>query len=455
MLDDDTFLTETVSSPWTLSKQTEQSHSTGMGGTLCPSNSAGEELNFSDMFETESSFDHRRSRSVLSLDGIPEHQPMNTASLERNGSAFYEHQSARIEEEESNGDKNVEKLGPADFEILAVIGQGAFGKVFQVKKKDTGQIYAMKVMKKSHILEKDHTQYVWSERDCLTSIQHPYIVPLYYSFQTNHKLYMILEFLTGGHLFFQLYQQGCFSEQQTRLYAAELVSAVSFLHQNGIVHRDLKPENVLLDSEGHIKITDFGLSKGNMVPNDDSRADSFVGTIQYMAPEILQGKPYTAAVDWWSVGVLIYEMIHGEPPFDYPNRKKEINEKDRKKLMNRIISAQLHKSRFISQQAWSLIQGLLSKNVSERQKTGNTVRTHPFFKKISWEEIEGKRMISTFKPESKSNPNNVEKKFRNMPAIDSPGTTPDHPNLVNAFQGYSYTTPGCLANNKKDKTDAF
>lgn len=171
---------------------------------------------------------------------------------------------AKEAKEAKTGGGNTRKLCPEDFELLRVVGQGAFGKVFQVRKKDTGEVFAMKVMKKDRVLEKDHGEYVRAERNALTAVVHPYIVTLRYSFQTSKKLYLVLDFINGGHLFFQLYRAGVFEEELARLYTAELVSAITHLHALGFVHRDLKPENVLLDSHGHVKVTDFGLAKGNM-----------------------------------------------------------------------------------------------------------------------------------------------------------------------------------------------
>ncbi|KAL9259556.1 Serine/threonine-protein kinase AtPK2/AtPK19-like protein [Drosera capensis] len=153
------------------------------------------------------------------------------------------------------------KMGPDDFEILRLVGKGAFGKVFLVRKKKRGfgdgdgdgdGVYAMKVMRKHSIIKKNHVEYMKGERDILTKVVHPFIVQLRYSFQTKSKLYLILDFVNGGHLFFHLYRQGLFSEDQARLYTAEIVSAVSHLHKSGIVHRDLKPENILMDADGHV-----------------------------------------------------------------------------------------------------------------------------------------------------------------------------------------------------------
>ncbi|KAK3031755.1 hypothetical protein RJ639_036635 [Escallonia herrerae] len=169
--------------------------------------------------------------------------------------------SGATETEQNEADKSeVCKIGPGDFEILRVIGKGSFGKVFQVIRKDRSGahgdgILAMKVMRKDTIIKNNHVDYMKAERDILTKVVHPFIVPLRYSFQTKSKLYLILDFINGGHLFFHLYRQGLFSEDQARVYTAEIVSAVSHLHKSGIVHRDLKPENILMDADGHPPFT--------------------------------------------------------------------------------------------------------------------------------------------------------------------------------------------------------
>ncbi|KAK3017771.1 hypothetical protein RJ639_005087 [Escallonia herrerae] len=146
----------------------------------------------------------------------------------------------------------VRSVGLEDFEVMKLVGQGAFGKVFQVRKRGTSEVYAMKVMRKDKIMEKNHADYMKAERDILTKIDHPFIVQLRYSFQTKYRLYLVLDFVNGGHLFFQLYHHGLFREDLARIYTAEIISAVSHLHANGIMHRDLKPENILLDADGHI-----------------------------------------------------------------------------------------------------------------------------------------------------------------------------------------------------------
>ncbi|KAI3473047.1 hypothetical protein Pfo_030016 [Paulownia fortunei] len=203
-------------------------------------------------------------------------------------------------------------VGLEDFEVLKVVGQGAFGKVYQVRKRGTSEIYAMKVMRKDKIMEKNHAEYMKAERDILTKIDHPFIVRLRYSFQTKYRLYLVLDFVNGGHLFFQLYHHGLFREDLARIYTAEIISAVSHLHANGIMHRDLKPENILLDADGHAMLTDFGLAKEL---EENARSNSMCGTVEYMSPEIILGKGHDKAADWWSVGILLFEMLTGQVRF--------------------------------------------------------------------------------------------------------------------------------------------
>lgn len=289
------------------------------------------------------------------------------------------------------------RLGPNDFDLLRVVGQGAFGKVFQVRKRDTGEVFAMKVMRKDRILERRHGEYVRAERDALTAVVHPYIVTLRYSFQTTTKLYLVLDFINGGHLFFQLYRAGTFDENLAKLYTAELVLAITHLHSLGFVHRDLKPENVLLDSQGHIRVTDFGLAKGNMSDAEDQRSNSFIGTMEYMAPEVIAGRGHGKAVDWWSIGVLLYEMLCGVPPF---------RAKSRPGLQKLITSAKLKMPNYLSSEASSLLKGLLTKEASKRLGFGPTgsadVVKHAFFKGVDWKKLQMRDVPSPFKPTIRS-----------------------------------------------------
>lgn len=311
----------------------------------------------------------------------------------------------------ASGDKP-RRLGPDDFELLKIVGQGAFGKVFQVRKRDTGEVFAMKVMRKDRILEKRHGEYVKAERDVLTAVVHPYVVTLRYSFQTSQKLYLVLDFINGGHLFFQLYRAGTFDEPQARLYTAELVIALAHLHSLGFVHRDLKPENVLLDNEGHIKVTDFGLAKGNMSDAEEQRSNSFIGTMEYMAPEVVAGRGHGKAVDWWSVGILLYEMLCGMPPF---------RAKSRQALQKMITGGKLKLPTYLSSDAASLLKGLLQKEAPKRLGFGpqgsSDIMQHSFFKGIDWKKLEKRGVASPFKPTVRSHDSveNFDKIWTNLP----------------------------------------
>ncbi|CAH9101201.1 unnamed protein product [Cuscuta epithymum] len=326
--------------------------------------------------------------------------------------------------------KEDQTIGLEDFEVMKLVGQGAFGKVFQVKKKGTSEIYAMKVMRKDKIMEKNHAEYMKAERDILTKIDHPFVVQLRYSFQTKYRLYLVLDFINGGHLFFQLYRQGLFREDLARIYTAEIVSAVSHLHENGIMHRDLKPENILLDADGHAMLTDFGLAKQFEA---DKRSNSMCGTVDYMAPEIILGKGHDKAADWWSVGILLFEMLTGKPPF-IGNREK---------VQQKIIKERIKLPTYLSSEAHSLLKGLLQKDSSKRIGSGpkgsDEIKGHKWFKPINWKKLEAREVQPSFRPEvaGKQCIANFDKCWTDMPLQDSPVSSPN----CDLFQGFTYVRP--------------
>ena len=191
------------------------------------------------------------------------------------------------------------RVGLREFVLLKVVGKGSFGKVMQVRKRDTGRIYAMKVLQKANIIRRNQVEHTRTERNVLSRIMHPFIVGLNFAFQTEDKLYFVLDYCAGGELFFHLGREGKFDEPRSRFYAAQIVLALEHLHKMSVIYRDLKPENVLLDHRGNVRITDFGLSKEN-VEAVDSGAHSFCGTPEYLAPEVLNRSGHGRAVDWWS-----------------------------------------------------------------------------------------------------------------------------------------------------------
>ncbi|KAL7582528.1 hypothetical protein Lser_V15G42932 [Lactuca serriola] len=344
------------------------------------------------------------------------------------------HEKDDLYDEEASVDHHkVQSVGLEDFEVMKVVGKGAFGKVYQVRKRDTCEIYAMKVVRKDKILEKNHAEYMKAERDILTKINHPFVVHLRYSFQTKYRLYLVLDFVNGGHLFFQLHRHGLFREDLARIYAAEIVSAVCHLHANGIMHRDLKPENILLDADGHALLTDFGLAKEF---DTNARSNSLCGTVEYMSPEIILGKGHDKAADWWSVGILLYEMLTGQPPFRGGNREK---------IQQKIVKEKMKLPAYLSSEAHSLLKALLQKDPSKRLGNGamgsDEIKRHKWFKPINWKKLENREIQPSFRPEVAGDHcvANFDKCWTDMPLTESPASSPNGSTTL--FQRFTYVKP--------------
>jgi uncharacterized membrane protein YgcG len=225
------------------------------------------------------------------------------------------------------------------FEIIRVVGKGSFGKVFLVREKASSTLYAMKVLKKDYIIRKNQVEHTKTERNVLGYVHHPFIVGLNMAFQTADKLFFVLDYCAGGELFFHLGRLGRFPEVQARFYTAQITLAIEYVHSMDIIYRDLKPENVLLDHRGNVRLTDFGLSKEG-VTDHASGANSFCGTPEYIAPEVLLRQGHGRAVDWWSTGALLYEMLSGLPPFY--SRSREV-------MFEKIMKAELNFPSFLSE----------------------------------------------------------------------------------------------------------
>eukprot|EP00903_Cladosiphon_okamuranus_P014231 g13220.t1 len=284
------------------------------------------------------------------------------------------------------------KVGLDSFKIVRVIGKGSFGKVFLVREKVAGDIYAMKVLRKDNIIKRNQVEHTKTERNVLGYVKHPFIVGLNMAFQTRDKLFFVLDYCAGGELFFHLGKHGKFPEGRSRFYSAEIALALQHVHQLDIVYRDLKPENVLLDGEGHIRLTDFGLSKEG-ISNTTSGANSFCGTPEYLAPEILSRQGHGRAVDWWSLGALLYEMLTGLPPFYC---------RDRERLFDKIRKGNLTYPRYLSQHAQGILHGLLTRDPSKRLGSSlddaQEVQRHPFFAPLDWDRIMRREVAPPWEP---------------------------------------------------------
>lgn len=287
-------------------------------------------------------------------------------------------------------------VGVDDFEFLFLVGKGAFGKVWKVRKKDTGKIYAMKILRKKEVLEQNLVEHTNLERDIMAVFgSHPFIINLYFAFQTADKLHFVLDYLSGGSLFYHLSNHdGPFPEHVVAFYAAEIIVGLETLHKNNIVYRDLKLENILLDTDGHIRLTDFGLSAKL---EQNRLIHSFSGTALYLAPEILmdRGEGHGKSVDWWSLGVLIHVMLTQEPPFWSENNRA---------LFDMIMRQDVNlENKILSREAISLLRGLLVKDWRRRLGCGiagpDEIKAHPFFRHIDWNKLLKKKITPPLRPQ--------------------------------------------------------
>ncbi|KAI1375677.1 kinase-like protein [Hypoxylon crocopeplum] len=289
-----------------------------------------------------------------------------------------------------------QKMQADDFDTLCCLGKGTYGTVLLVKQRATGRLYAQKQFKKaSVIVHKKLIEQTKTERQILESVnRHPFVVKLYYAFQDLEKLYLILEYGQGGELFTHLNTEKMFPEPVAAFYMAEMALALSHLHDTlGVVYRDLKPENCLLDAQGHLLLTDFGLSKV-AVEEEDGSCKSILGTVEYMAPEVVQGQKYGKAVDWWSFGALGYDLMTGNPPFRGNNHAK---------IQQNIVKQKLILPYFLSPDAKDLLTRLLKKEPAKRLGSNmprdlQIIKKHRFFRKIDWKKLAAREMEPPIQP---------------------------------------------------------
>jgi len=332
------------------------------------------------------------------------------------------------------------KLSYSDFEPLKLLGRGSFGEVILARLKANKKLYAMKILDKENLKKRKQQIHTKTERDLMVKINCPFIVDIKSAFQDETKLYIVSEFLQGGDLFFHLHEKKeiKFSVEKAKFYIIELVVALDFLHKNNMIYRDLKPENILLDSQGHVKLTDFGLSK--IFENENDKAYTVCGTPQYLAPEILLRKGYGKEVDWWSLGCVLYEMIYGKLPFKF---------KKGEKISINIYKQNLIFDNKISEEAKDLIKNLLIFNPENRIGSGvdggDKIKNHKFFYGINWNDVWGKKLKPPFVPELKSEQDL--KYFDSSFTDESIGSLLSRSGsfrdrgLSNEYNGFSYLAP--------------
>ena len=288
--------------------------------------------------------------------------------------------------------KKVKDVKLEDFKVLKVIGRGSFGKVCLVEYLPTHETYAMKSLKKDLLIEQEQIENTLLEKEILQTIDYPLLCGLVFCFQTEERIYFVMPFLSGGELFQHLRKFRTFDEDKVRFYGAQIALALEYLHSKGIVYRDLKPENILMDEDGYLKLADFGMAKKL---KEDEKAMSFCGTPEYLAPEIITMEGHDKMADWWSFGILLFEMLCGLPPFYVENLDKMYD-------MIKNNPVKFPKRISLSEDAKDIIKKLLEKNPKKRLGAHNgieEIKKHPFFASIDFDLIVEKKIKAPFIPE--------------------------------------------------------
>ena len=323
----------------------------------------------------------------------------------------------------------VPKLSMDNFRIISVLGRGFYGKVMLCQKLDTGELYAIKSIHKDRLSDSGKSSAVMAERNIMMKSHHPFIVNLCFAFQTPSKFYLGLEYAPGGELFYHMDKVGSIQVDDARLYVAEIGLALTHLHSIGIIYRDLKPENILFDAEGHVKLTDFGLSKDLV---DGEQATTFCGTSEYLAPEVVMQQPYSYEIDEWALGVLTFEMILGTTPFYDENKAV---------MFGKIVGENPVYPEGLDTRICDFISRLLTKDPKQRPKFAD-LKSHPFFGGFDWDKVYHKGYKPNFIPQIKDplNPTNFDPEFTSEIAADSfvqPAMGDD-----GTVQGFSYFDNG-------------
>lgn len=331
----------------------------------------------------------------------------------------------------------VKRMNLHDFVFIKVLGKGSFGKVMLAEQKGSDEVYAVKVLKKDVILQDDDVDCTLTEKRILAlARKHPYLTQLFCCFQTKDRLFFVMEYVNGGDLMFQIQRSRKFDEARSRFYAAEVTSALMFLHRHGVIYRDLKLDNILLDAEGHCKLADFGMCKEGIL--NGVTTTTFCGTPDYIAPEILQELDYGPSVDWWALGVLMYEMMAGQPPFEADNEDD---------LFESILHDDVLYPVWLSKEAVSILKAFMTKSPNKRlgcvvaQGLEEAIKLHSFFREIDWTLLEQRKIRPPFKPriKTKRDVNNFDQDFTR----EEPVLTPVEDSIIkqinqDEFKGFSY-----------------
>ncbi|KAL8212392.1 UNVERIFIED_CONTAM: hypothetical protein K2H54_045194 [Gekko kuhli] len=326
------------------------------------------------------------------------------------------------------------KFNIDSFIFHKVLGKGSFGKVLLAELKGKNEFFAVKALKKDVVLIDDDVECTMVEKRVLAlAWENPFLTHLYCTFQTKEHLFFVMEFLNGGDLMFHIQDKGRFDLFRATFYGAEILCGLQFLHSKGIIYRDLKLDNVMLDKEGHIKIADFGMCKEKVY--GENKATTFCGTPDYIAPEILQGLKYTFSVDWWSFGVLLYEMLIGQSPF---------HGDDEDELFESIRVDTPHYPRWITKESKDILEKLFERDPIKRLGVTGNIRDHSFFKTINWTLLEKREVDPPFKPKVKSanDYSNFDREFLS----EKPRLSHSDKNLIDsmdqsAFAGFSFINP--------------
>ncbi|XP_046523757.1 protein kinase C delta type isoform X3 [Equus quagga] len=321
-----------------------------------------------------------------------------------------------------------------NFTFHKVLGKGSFGKVLLAELKGKKEFFAIKALKKDVVLIDDDVECTMVEKRVLAlAWENPFLTHLLCTFQTKDHLFFVMEFLNGGDLMYHIQDKGRFELYRATFYAAEIICGLQFLHNKGIIYRDLKLDNVMLDQDGHIKIADFGMCKENIF--GEKQASTFCGTPDYIAPEILQGLKYSFSVDWWSFGVLLYEMLIGQSPF---------HGDDEDELFESIRMDTPHYPRWITKESKDILEKLLERDPTKRLGVTGNIKAHSFFKTINWTLLEKRAVEPPFKPKVKSpgDYSNFDQEFLN----EKPRLSYSDKNLIDsmdqaAFAGFSFVNP--------------